>query len=212
MAFIIIIKLFIFMEQTIQNILEQNEEVKWEGKQDVQTVIFSSLVSVVILLLVGFFIRLVLGGGGSEGTCVVNGVARHMEECNSFGNKFSYVIFVIAVLTPIFTYWRYKVTYYLVTTKRLLIKSGFIGADINSIYYDRVHSIFVKVGLLGKIFGTGSVMIDTGKTVIENDKNGHSSKTVYDSFIGVKNPYDVYKVIQEILNVKKTSMYGGKEV
>lgn len=198
------------MESTIQNVLEQNEEVKWEGKQDLTTAIVVSLVSVIFLVIAGLFFYFT--GSGSEGTCTVNGVVRPMAECNSLALKVSYVFFVLAILAPMFSYWRYRVTYYLVTNKRLMIKSGFIGADINSIYYDRVHSVLVNVGVIGKIFSTGNVLIDTGKSTVTHNKDNHSTQIVYDRFVGIKNPYDVYKIVQEILNQNKKDLYGGKGI
>jgi uncharacterized membrane protein YdbT with pleckstrin-like domain len=198
------------MEQAIQNILETNEEVKWEGKQDAKSSVVKSLAGIILIVAVGAFLYFL--SHNTAGTCTVNGVIKPMSECNRFAKIGTYIMFIIAIMTPIFAYWRYKVTYYAITNKRVLIKSGFVGADINSIYYDRVHSIMVNVGVVGKIFGTGSVLIDTGKTIVTNNNKGGGSSTQveYERFSNIKNPYDVYKIAQEMLNANKSALYGGK--
>lgn len=196
------------MEQVIQSVLEQNEEVKWEGRQDPVTAIVASFVGILIIVVIGAIFYFI--GSGTNGTCAVNGVAQPIESCNGPARIAAYFAFVVAIITPFFAYWRYKVTHYLVTNKRLIIKSGLIGADINSIYYDRVHTVSVNVGVIGKIFGTGNIMIDTGKTTITNSKGTNSDQVIYDRFASVKNPYGVYKIVQEMLTANKSALYSGK--
>ncbi len=198
------------MDATIQKILEQSESVEWEGKQDATTAMVSGIVGIIIMVVVGVIFYKV--GGSTTGTCTVNGVTRPISECAGYARIASYVFFALAVLTPIFTYWRYKVTNYIITGKRLIIKSGFVGADIVTLYYDQVRNIFVNVGVLGKIFSTGSIMIDTGKMQSTNNKSGNSTQVVYDRFDNIKNPYDVYKKMQEKLSANKSALYSGKGV
>ena len=69
-----------------------------------------------------------------------------------------------------------------------------IGADIRSVYYDQIRSVYVVVGLVGKIFGTGTIKIDTGRT--KSYKKNNRSVTHYDKISNIKNPYEVYKIIQ----------------
>ena len=198
------------MEAIIQKILEQNEEVKWEGKQDTKTTITTSVLGVIIIAVMGTVFYFM--SAATQGTCTVNGVLRPMQECNRVIHIAAYIAFAIALIVPLFAYWRYKITNYVITDKRFLIKSGFVGADINSIYYDQVHSVSVNVGIIGKIFGTGNIMIDTGKITTVHNKNGDSTQVQYDQFSSIKNPYDVYKIVQEMLNKNKSALYSGKQL
>jgi len=88
-----------------------------------------------------------------------------------------------------------------------LIKSGLIGADVRSVYYDQIKNINVDVGIIGKILGTGSVLIDTGR--IQQSRRG-MSKPDYDRFANIKTPYEVYKLVQQRLSTRKESLYSGR--
>ena len=109
-------------------------------------------------------------------------------------------------MIPLVVYSFQKVTNYVITNKRLIIKSGLIGADIRSIYYDQIRSAFVKVSLIGKIFGTGTILIDTGRITQSGRRRG--SKTAYDRFRFIPSPYEVYKLMQKGLLF--THMKSGK--
>ena len=196
------------MDQAVQTILENNEQVEWEGKQDGASAVAAGFFGLVILAAIGAFVYFI--GTSTTGTCKVNGVVSPMEECNKVAHYFSYGLWVLAVLTPFFAYWRQKVTSYFITNKRLIIKSGFVGADLITLYYDQVRNIFVNVGILGKILGTGSIMIDTGKTRVNN--KGTHNDIVYDRFDNIKKPYETYKILQEKLSANKSALYSGKGI
>ncbi|MDD2565453.1 MAG: PH domain-containing protein [Candidatus Gracilibacteria bacterium] len=189
----------------IDSILENNEKVIWKGKQDFKTIMVSSLIGAVIFIIVGYIIYY-YSNTNIVSNCVINGKPGTPEECKSIGMKISYGFFVFSLFIPFFSFLYYKVTEYAVTDKRLLIKSGLIGADIISIYYDQIKSIFVNVGLTGKIFGTGSIFVDTGK--ISQTKDG--TKISYDKFSNILKPYDIYKIIQENLSNNKESLHSGR--
>ena len=78
---------------------------------------------------------------------------------------------------------------------------------MRSVYYDQIRSVFVNVGIIGKIFGTGSVMIDTGR--ITQSSKGRS-KQIYDRFSNIKNPYEVYKFVQTQLSNRKEGLGSGR--
>ena len=191
-------------EKEIQAVLESNEKIEWDGKQDLKSSFVAGFVGLSFFFLFGLIFYLVSNSG--SGTCTINGVVRPLEDCAGFGNYIAYGLFVLAGLSPLIIYLRYKVTHYLITSKRLLLKSGLIGADMRSIYYDQIKSAFVNVGLIGKIFGTGSILIDTGR--ITQTKNG--SKTDYDRFSNIKDPYGVYKILQSKLSGRKEGLHSGR--
>jgi len=191
------------MEQEIQTILEDNEQIIWEGKQDLKSAIISSLTGMIFLFIFGALFQFMTSG---TGTCTINGQIRPAEACAGIGNYISYGLFALALLIPITSFLRYKVTRYIISNKRILLKSGLIGADMRSIYYDQVKSAFVNVGLVGKIFGTGSILIDTGR--ITQTKNG--SRADYDRFSNINNPYEVYKTLQDRLSNRKEGLHSGR--
>ncbi len=192
------------MSREIKATLEKTENIIWEGKQDLASAMISGIFGLVILAAIASFFYFLSSLGG---TCSVNGITRPAEECAGFLKYFVYGLFALAVFSPIGTYLRYKVTHYAITNKRIILKSGLIGADMRAVYYDQIKSAFVKVGLVGKIFGTGSILIDTGR--ITHSKKG--SKTVYDRFSNIKEPYAVYKHLQKHLSHRKEGLHSGRE-
>ena len=86
------------------------------------------------------------------------------------------------------------------------MKSGLIGTDFRSLYFTEIRSANVNVGLIGKIFSTGTIAIDTGQMV--TNKNGTFPKNDYLSDIDA--PYDVYRYFQEALSGRQEGLYSGR--
>ena len=109
------------------------------------------------------------------------------------------VIFFLFHLMP-FWFWlantltawaQYKNIEYVLTSKRIIIKSGLI-VDIKNIYYAEVESVNVKVGIVDNMFKVGDIYI----------KCKQSTAFIMD----IKQPYVVLNKIQEIVNDIKTDM------
>jgi hypothetical protein len=189
------------MNQDIMHLLEPKETVLWNGKPDLKSLLFLAILCSIMIMSIAailfFNIEPIatrkntnLGANPKSVLSIISGV-----------------FFFIALLTPLIVYSFYKVTIYVITNKRLIIKSGFIGADIRSVYYDQIRSAFVNVGLVGKLFGTGTILIDTGR-ITQSRKRG--SKTAYDRFRFIKKPYQVYKFVQKGLSSRKEGMHSGR--
>lgn len=192
------------MSQYIHSTLEEGEKIEWEGRQDLRSSILAGLGAMIVLVAVGWGISFMMSIGG--GTCTVNGVVRPVEECARIGKYIAYGMIALGFLSPFLVYLHYRVTYYAITGKRVIIKSGLIGADLRSIYYEQMRSVFVNVGIVGKLFGTGTVLIDTGQ-MTQTDKG---TKTVYDRLANIRNPYDVYKILQERVSNRKEGLSSGR--
>ena len=188
----------------IQSVLEKTEKVIWSGKQDLASAMIKSIFAMVLMIGAGVLINMVTGN--PSGTCKINGVVRPAAECGKMASYFAYALIGLGIFVPLGAYLSYRVTRYVITSKRILLKSGLIGADMRSIYYDQVKSAFVDVGIVGKIFGSGTIKIDTGR--ITQTKNG--SRTVYDRFDNIKTPYDVYKLLQDNLSSRKEGLHSGR--
>ncbi|NQT50126.1 PH domain-containing protein [Candidatus Kuenenbacteria bacterium] len=194
------------MSKEIQSILEKNEKIVWEGKQDLKATMITSIISAVFLILFAFIIKGLFSSG--TGSCTIRGTVRPSADCNFWSNAVAYLIMILGASSPILAFLYQRVTKYVITEKRLLLKSGLIGADMVSIYYDQIKTSFVKVGLIGKILGTGSILIDTGK--ISHGGRDSGSRVEYDKFNNVKKPYEVYKHVQKRTSSRKENLYAGK--
>jgi membrane protein YdbS with pleckstrin-like domain len=190
------------MEKEIQTMLESEEKIVWTGKQDFKSAIISGFFISLVLCAIALLIQSFLTGG----TCTINGQPGTPEQCSNMPNYFAYGLFAIATLVLVSAFINYKVTRYVISNKRLLLKSGWIGADIRSVYYNQMRSVSVNVGIIGKIFGTGTILIDTG--MITQTKNG--SQTVYDRFSNIKSPYDIIRMIQERLSSREEGVHSGR--
>ena len=189
------------MEKEIETILQKNEKVIWEGKQDLNSTIILSLFTSLIIFAVAFFF--VYPMMSSATVCTVNGV---VKPC---GNTVLWIFLALvffALTSPLFAYLYWRVTKYLITNKRLVIKSGLIGADIRTIEYDHIRSAFVNVGIIGKLFGTGSILMDTGRIT----QGENSTRIDYDRFKNIKDPYEIYKLFQDRLSHRKEGLHSGR--
>ena len=82
-------------------------------------------------------------------------------------------------------------TCYAFTNKRLMMRSGFWGTDFKAIDYDKISDIEVTVNPIENMLGVGTVQAFSGRI---SDKGGR----IYDKFIGIEKPYEVFKMIKEI--------------
>ena len=181
------------MDSVLNSMIEKNENILWSGKGDLMSTIMHTIGFIAIFAAIGSLLYFVLGSLES-GTCEIGGRIRPVEECNALFRNISLIFFGIAALIPILTYFGFKATEYAISDKRFIVKSGMIGADIRSVYYNEIRSIYVVVGLVGKIFSTGTIKIDTGRT--KSYKRNKRSVTHYDKISNIKNPYEVYKILQ----------------
>lgn len=85
-------------------------------------------------------------------------------------------------------------TSYAYSTKRAMIRSGFIGKNFKSVDYDKISDIEVTVNIVERIFKVGTVRFFSGRTEI-ND--GITSK-LYDRWEAISNPYEVFKQLKKV--------------
>ncbi|HSC53295.1 MAG TPA: PH domain-containing protein [Phnomibacter sp.] len=84
----------------------------------------------------------------------------------------------------------YNNTYYTYTNRRIMMRSGFWGTDFKAIDYDKISDIEVNVNPIEKFFNVGTVQAYSGRV---NDKGNR----VYDKFVAIENPYEVFKMIKQ---------------
>ena len=101
---------------------------------------------------------------------------------------------------------------YAVTNKRVIIRSGVIGADFQSYPFTQIQSKNVSVGLVGLIFKCGTVMIDTGETEYVRSSGGHGggSRTKFHKFVWVREPYEVLKMLGGRVIERQEALYSGR--
>lgn len=168
------------MSKIISQILEPGEKIIWEGNISRTLVGFQIFSIIVILTFLVIFFR-------------------------SLTQSLLLVIIAFSAL-----YFAYKlIQKFVLTDKRLIIKTGLIGADFRSIYFTEVRSADVRVDLIDKMFNIGTIRINIG-LVASSGMTNKSMATAYIVLPHLDNPYFVYQKFQETLNEYKERLYSGK--
>lgn len=165
------------MSKVISQVLEPGEKIIWEGKIS-RTLLGFQVFSVIIIftLLIIFF--------------------RSLTQ--------SLLLVLVAFTTLYFAYQ--LIQKFILTDRRLLIKTGLIGADFRSVYFTEVRSTDVKVDLVDKIFNIGTIALNIGPSILGKKLTVASHITLPH----LDNPYLAYQKLQETLNSYKEHLYSGK--
>jgi uncharacterized membrane protein YdbT with pleckstrin-like domain len=165
----------------IHRILELKESIMWEGKPKYAPYIISAIfLTIIISIAVGGFLF-------------------------SFFKSivWAVIIGVLAlILGIIIGNLSYKRTHYAITSKRAILQSGIIGRDFKSVDYDRMQNVSVEVGILGVMFGVGTIKIFTGEMETVGGKYPRV-RAKYDKFLHIDSAYDVLKILQTNLSRRK---------
>lgn len=197
------------MDANINNILEPKESIVWQG------VINRKVLNTILI----FSLIVTFAVGGYLYTIETIDYTSNGEPAQISGSTVGMGIIAFGLLISLYSYFSSKVKEYAVTKKRVIIKSGLIGTDFKSVYFDQIKNVIVDVGIIGKIFNVGSVKIDIGKTETYSTggggrKGNQSSRvrtrTMYDILMHIDNPYEVYKHLQQSLSGRKESLYSGR--
>lgn len=192
------------MTQEIMTILEPQEEIVWQDVISRKVLIFNLIISLLVILGLSFFFI-------SRET--VNFTSNNVPKSIT-GSTIGFPILIGGIIISLIVFLSSYVKKYIITNKRVLIKSGLIGTDFNSIYFTEVRTVNVNVGLIDKIFSVGTINIDTGKIETVTSGTGNNmqnrTRTAYDKLLHIANPYEVYKYFQKTLTSRQESLYSGR--
>ena len=176
------------MNSNLQLILDPQEKIIWQGNISRKILSFKFALSLVIIIAFLIFLF-----SSSENS-----------------NFISYLLFFVLLITAATKFLMDYVKVFTVTDKRIIIRSGIIGTDYNSIFFTEIKTINVQVDLIEKIFGVGSINIDTGKIETIDDGKSNATKTAYDKLLYINQPYEVYKILQSTLSNRQENLYSGQ--
>ena len=89
---------------------------------------------------------------------------------------------------------RWQNTYYYVTDKRIILQTGFINMNYQTIYYKDLKNVNLRIGLIDKLLGVGDIYFDLGSYTINN-----RTKFVSYAFLDIENPQEIYPRLQKIV-------------
>jgi uncharacterized membrane protein YdbT with pleckstrin-like domain len=104
------------------------------------------------------------------------------------------LIALAALLGPLWAYIGHKYVQYAITNRRLIVQSGMIGRDFQSVDLDQVIDVSVDVGMFDKLGGkeSGSINITTAGTV---DVGKSTASKTY-RLANISAPYEIFKLLQ----------------
>lgn len=88
----------------------------------------------------------------------------------------------------------WKNTVYYVTGRRILIQTGVLSQDVQSIYYKDIQNVNLRIGLLDRLLGVGDIYFDLGYY-----HTGKKTRVNYKTFLDLENPHEVYTRVQKVI-------------
>lgn len=106
---------------------------------------------------------------------------------------------VVVVGTVLYTLLSYKNIWYLITDKRVILQRGLIGRDFDIADYDKFESADLHIGIIDKIFGTGSIRIYAGRLVYHSGSQYSRGGTENAPFVmaNIGDPYTVFELLKK---------------
>lgn len=186
------------MNGDVNSILESGEEIVWRSVIN-RTVLSFSLIGflIPIFLIGGFFLtQNIIGFGAcnpykSPNWCLGSTLNYYVN-----GPMAWYIIIGIGfVLSLINFFWQFAKEY-IVTSKRVIIKSGLIRTNYKSIYFNQIKGVLKKSGWIGRMFGFGTIKIDTGRmNFFHSTWSTRETSIQWDYLTYIDKPDEMYQYI-----------------
>lgn len=187
--------------EDLKKILTNDEEVKEYFKPNKKRfVVVNAIMMILMFALCGFapFIIGILGlTGGIDFVTTENGAETTDYFAPMMFVFFGAIILVLFLFVILGYVVRYKRTIYVVTNKRLIIRSGFIGVDYKSVELRQIGLINVRVDFLDKLIKSNTGTITFASAAIP--MYGQNGQVGAFRFACVDNPYEVYKRVKELV-------------
>lgn len=178
--------------------LEANERVLWTGRPLRKGFVLSTWGSIPSgLVFVGITFVWLWGVPSS----------RIWEDFTLFGLPLVLIGLGISLGPTGWQFLKYRNTEYMITDHRLITQTGAVGLDTGFVPLDRIQEVYVRIGILDKVFGTGSLYAMTA---------GYSGLATADgtgglrpSLRALKDPYQVQRLLQEAMEKSRKKQTGS---
>lgn len=177
-----------FKTNSLDTILVEGETVIWSGKPKKAAFILSKICTMLPVALFWLLID-------------IFAIKMFTKGFQSTEMRWMLIIFFAAHLLPVWIWLsnvitaskRWSNTEYAVTDKRIIIMSGFIGMDYQTIYYTDIKKVHLNVSMIDKLLKVGDIYFDT---------KGQSTV----AFLDLKDAYELYPKIQKVVLDIKTDI------
>ena len=186
--------------EDLKQILDEDEDVRFSAKPNKNRYVFINIIAGLasIFFFGGIFILI--------GTLGLIDIIRFTNESTGqidhSGPIGMVIMGSVIILISIFTFVipsivRYRRSLYVITNKRVIIRSGFIGVDYKSLDIKDIITINVRVDFLDKLVNPNTGTIMFGSAASPLIQNGNKQTASY-SFLCIENPYEAYRTIKSL--------------
>lgn len=168
-----------------QSVTEPDEKILWQGKPVFLPFIFHAVPVLLFGLVWGAMdLGLVDAASGNAAKPTDVHVLAYFTIVHSIPAWGSILYCLYVILS-------YRNKLYAYTNRRMLIRSGVLGTSFKSIDYDRIQELDVVVGFIDRLFDVGTVRAFSGNTTSKGSP-------IYDRFVSIRDPYNVYRAIKGV--------------
>lgn len=176
---------------TIESTLSQDEKILWHAKPKKSSFVLNAFFKFFFVALIWLVIDVT----------AITLICIYAKNLPWFAILFLVIFFLIHLIP--FWIWianivtvsrRQKLEEYAFTDRRIIIKKGFIGANMQSILYSSITSVNIRIGIVERMCKVGDIYIVAGKDkyIIED----------------ISDPYFIYEKLQKIANdIKSDILY-----
>jgi hypothetical protein len=177
------------MINEIDKILDPNEEIFWRGRPKYSAFILKAAPVVIFGLfwcsfLVPFYWALFTGQMPILALVVI--IPHTLIGLGMLGG-------------PLWASLVYPYIEYAITSKRIIVKSGFFARNFYTADYSELTDVSVNIGLLGRLTNTGDIRFTSGAGIF-------TEKTLHKHLSGIENPHEVFKLLKKVYFDIKTDV------
>lgn len=172
---------------TLDNILQDGEQIMWQGKPYKKAYIMEPFLKMTPFALLWLAIDVAII------VCIFKFFVPNVSLGEGKAMYYAILIpFFVLHLLPVWI-WIFSTVKnslghrnieYAVTDRRIIIRHGVIGIDFISLFYTDIESVNVKVDVLDRLFKVGDIQI--------------VAKSTKAMISDIKDPYSVYKLVQQV--------------
>ena len=178
----------------LDDLLVSNEEVIWRGKPKRFAFIFNTAVTMlpIALLWIAFDSLMIF-------------MISRSGAVDSIGSPLLMILFFVAFfaihLTPVWIWVknvltaekRWQNTEYALTDRRIIIMTGFLNMNVDSVFYTDISNVSLKYSFFDKILGVGDIYFDLNNATR--------------SFLDLSEAVEIYTMVQKIVMDIQTDIH-----
>jgi uncharacterized membrane protein YdbT with pleckstrin-like domain len=189
--------------ENFENILKEDEKIVWREKPIKQSFALQRIFYIPISFFFFFFGLLIFTGIFLKGKEAPPEFIKLMFIIMSFCFFLVGLYFLVGHI--IHSLWEWKNTEYIITNKRIITKRGVIGVHYVILDLDKILQIEVHIGIVDRIFNTGSLFLLTQAGGWANGLTSGANPFMSAFFrrppniASIKDVFKVQKIIEEVM-------------